>query len=312
MCVLWGLPYLFIRIGVRELTPATLVFARTSIAALILVPIALARGGLRPLLAKWLPLSAFAVVEIAVPWLLLSSAEKRISSSLAGLLIAAVPLVAIVLALALGEGEGFGAAGGVGLLLGVVGVAAIVGFDLHATSPAAIGEVAIVAVCYAVGPIILARYLSGLPAVNVLAVSLAFCAIVYAPVTAFQWPSETPSSGVFASVVVLALVCTALAFLVFIALIAEVGPARATVITYVNPAVAAICSASPRVGEGSPSGWASGFVLVLLGSALATRRTPPSDAVTVRADVHYPGHRRSAHGGRLAETPGGCSGASAR
>jgi drug/metabolite transporter (DMT)-like permease len=271
MCVIWGVPYYFIRIAVSELTPATLVFFRTGGAALILLPVAIARGGLRSLLPHWRPLLAFAVIEIGIPWLLLASAEERLSSSLTGLLVAAVPLVGVLISLRLGTREGFGPTGIAGLLLGVAGVAAIVGLDLHATSVAALAEVGAVAVGYAVGPAILARYLADLPAVAVIAVSLTLCAAAYAPVAAFQLPAAVPRAGVIASVVVLAVVCTALAFLLFFALIAEVGPVRATVITYINPAVAAVLGVA-ALGERFTTGMGFGFALVLIGSALATRR----------------------------------------
>jgi drug/metabolite transporter (DMT)-like permease len=273
MCVIWGIPYLFIRVAVSELTPATLVFLRAGIAALILVPIAISRGELRPVLAKWRSLIAFAAIEIGIPWLLLSSAEQKISSSLTGLLISAVPLVAFVIALVLGNRDRMGLAGVGGLLLGIVGVAAIVGFDLRATSTVAMVEIALVVVGYALGPAILARYLSDLPSVGVIASSLALCAVAYAPVVVIQWPASVPTPGVLASVAVLAIVCTALAFLVFFALIAEVGPVRATVFTYVNPAVAAILGVAV-LGEAFTAGMAVGFVLVLIGSALATGRGP--------------------------------------
>jgi len=271
MCVIWGVPYYFIRIAVGELTPATLVLFRTGGAALILLPVAIARGELRSLAAHWLPLVGFAAVEIGIPWLLLASAEERLSSSLTGLLIAAVPLVGVLISLKLGTREGFGRPGIAGLLLGLAGVAAIVGLDLHATSVAALAEVGAVAVGYAVGPAILARYLADLPAVAVIAVSLALCAVVYAPVAAFQLPHALPRAGVIASVVMLAVICTALAFVLFFALIAEVGPVRATVITYINPAVAAVLGVA-ALGERFTVGMGIGFVLVLAGSALATRR----------------------------------------
>jgi drug/metabolite transporter (DMT)-like permease len=273
MCVIWGIPYLFIRVAVSELTPATLVFLRTGIAALVLVPIALRQGGLGPLLARWPALIAFTVIEVGVPWLLLSSAEQRISSSLTGLLISAVPLVATVIAFGFGNRDRMGLTAIGGLLLGLVGVAAIVGFDLRATSTVALIEVALVVVGYALGPAILARYLSDLPSVGVIAVSVALCAVAYAPVAVIQWPASTPRTGVIASVAVLALVCTALAFLLFFALIAEIGPVRATVITYINPAVAAVLGVVV-LGETFTPGMGIGFILVLIGSALATSREP--------------------------------------
>jgi drug/metabolite transporter (DMT)-like permease len=271
MCLIWGIPYLFIRIAVSELTPATLVFLRTGIAAVVLLPIAIRRGGMRPLAGKWRPLVVFALVEIGIAWFALSSAEQHISSSLAGLLISAVPLVGVVIAPVFGNRERFGPLNLTGLLLGVAGVAAIVGFDLRATGWLPLLEIGVVAVCYAVGPAILARHLSGLPSVSVIAASLAICAVVYAPVAALQWPRTVPTDGVLASVGVLAFVCTALAFLLFFALIAEIGPVRATVITYINPAVAAVAGILV-LAERFTAGMGIGFVLVLVGSTLATRR----------------------------------------
>src|SRR5882672_7037529 len=177
MSVIWGISYLFIRIGVRELSPVVLVFARCAISALILLPIVLARGELRGLFKHWLPLVAFAAVEIGIPWFMLSSAEQKITSSLAGLLVAAVPLVGVVIATAGGNREHLGLASISGLLLGVVGVGAIVGFDLRASNSLALIEMACVVVGYALGPAILDRYLGGLPSVGVIAVALLACAI---------------------------------------------------------------------------------------------------------------------------------------
>jgi drug/metabolite transporter (DMT)-like permease len=281
MSVIWGIPYLFIRIAVSDLSPVVLVFARTAIGALILLPIVIARGELRGLLKSWIPLLLLAAVEIGVPWLMLANAEQRITSSLAGLLISAVPLVGVVIATSLGNREHLGVASIAGLLLGVIGVAAIVGFDLRASGLALV-EIAVVVVGYAVGPVIISRYLSGLPSMGVIAVALAACAIVYAPVAAVQWPSSVPPMDTILSVAVLAVVCTALAFVLFFALIAETGPVRATVITYINPAVAAVLGVIV-LHESFTFAMAIGFVLVIGGSVLATRRrrdTMPAHALS--------------------------------
>src|SRR5229473_731210 len=267
MCLIWGIPYLFIRIAVGELTPATLVFLRTGVAAVVLLPIAIRRGGLRRLIDKWRPLIIFAAIEIGIAWLAISTAEQHISSSLAGLLISAVPLVGVVIAPLFGNREKIGPLNLAGLLLGLVGVAAIVGLDLRATGWAPLAEVAVVVVCYAIGPAILARHLSGLPAVSVNAAALALCALLYAPLAASQWPRTIPSIGVLGAVAVLALVCSALGFLIFFALIAEIGPVRATVVTYINPAVAALAGILV-LHENFTAGMGIGFVLVLAGSPL--------------------------------------------
>jgi len=271
MSVIWGISYLFIRIAVKELAPVVLVLARTAISAAILLPIVVARGELRGLLKSWVPLLAFAAVEIGLPWFMLASAEQKITSSLAGLLIAAVPLVSVVIVTILGNREHLGLASISGLMLGLAGVAAIVGFDLGASGPLALVEMAVVVVCYSLGPVIISRYLGDLPSMGVTAVALALCAIIYAPLAVFQWPRSVPHVDVIASVLVLAVVCTALAFVFFFALIAEIGPVRATVFTYINPAVAAVVGVIV-LHENFTAGMLIGFVLVLAGSALATRR----------------------------------------
>jgi drug/metabolite transporter (DMT)-like permease len=275
MCVIWGIPYLLIRVAVAEISPAVLVFSRTAVGALILMPIVLARGGLKGIAGRWIPLLAFAAVEIAGPWFLLSSAEQHISSSLAGLLISSVPLVGILIAPLFGNRERMGPLGLGGLALGLIGVAAIVGLDFQASDLTALIEMALVAIGYAVGPAILRRYLTGMPSVNVIGTSLAACTVAYAPLAASQWPRAMPSAEVLVSVGVLALVCTAAAFLIFFALIQEIGPVRATVITYINPAVAALLGVTV-LQETLTLGMGIGFVLVLAGSVLATRRRAPS------------------------------------
>jgi drug/metabolite transporter (DMT)-like permease len=270
MCVAWGIPYLLIRVAVRDVSPATLVLARTAFAAALLLPIAAARRELRPVLSRWAPLLAFAAVEIAIPWYLLGSAEKRLSSSLTALLIAAIPLVATVIARTTGERERVGGRAAFGLALGIVGVAAIVGLNLEGASVASVVEVAGVVLLYATGPVIVQRALADLPALGVIALSLAVSAVAYVPTAAFSLPSAMPSVEASASVAGLAIICTAFAFLVFFALIAEVGPRRAMVFTYVNPAVAAIAGVVV-LDEAFTPGMGVGFVLVLAGSLLATR-----------------------------------------
>lgn len=265
MCLIWGVPYLLIRVAVRDLDPAVLVFCRTAIGALLLLPVAAARGALRPALARWRPLLLFAAVEIAIPWLLLSSAERRLSSSFSGLMIAVVPLVGALI-----TRERLGSQSLGGLVLGLGGVVALVGLDLSGTSATGVLEIAGVVLGYALGPVVLARRLSDLPALGVIAASLGATALAYAPVAGFTLPASLPPAKVMASVIALAVVCTALAFLLFFALIEQIGPVRATVITYVNPAVAAALGVGV-LGERFTAGMVTGFALILVGSVLAAR-----------------------------------------
>ena len=152
MCVIWGIPYLMIRVAVRELAPVTLVFLRTGIAALLLLPFALWRKELRALLPHWRALVVYTAIEVALPWFLLAKAETKLSSSLTGLLIAAVPLVGAVVAALTGERERQGTRRWLGLSVGIAGVAAIVGLDVGQVHVVPLLEMACVAVCYAIGP----------------------------------------------------------------------------------------------------------------------------------------------------------------
>lgn len=275
MCVIWGIPYLLIRVAVRELSPAFLVFARTGLAALLLLPLAARRGQLRMLLPRWRPLLLFAVVEIAVPWLLLSRAEERLPSSLTGLLVAAVPLVGAVVTAAAGSADRLDRRSWLGLLVGILGVAALVGLDFGRVGVVPLLEVCVVVLGYATGPIVLSRRLADLPSLGIVAASLTATALAYAPVAALQLPAHL-RVDVILSVAGLAVICTALAFLLFFDLIADVGPVRATVITYVNPAVAAVLGVL-ALNERFSAGMGLGFALVLGGSVLATRRRAPGD-----------------------------------
>jgi drug/metabolite transporter (DMT)-like permease len=290
MGLIWGVPYLMIKVAVEEFSPATLVLARTAIAAVILVPVAATKGQLRPLLPYWRPLLAYTLIEICIPWVLLGYAEQTLSSSLTGLLVAAVPLVGALLVWMTGH-ERVERRRVAGLLVGFAGVALLVGFDVGSANLGALLAVAGVVIGYALGPLLLARFLSHLPALGVVAASIGLTAIGYLPVGLIQRPSRPPSAEAWLSVLGLALICTALAFLVFFALIAEVGPARATVITYVNPAVA-IALGVLILGESVTVSITAGFVLILAGSVLATARDRAPD--------------RRAHAVRDGESSGEC------
>ena len=272
MGVIWGVPYLMIKVAVSEIEPATLVLARTLIGAALLIPFAAARGQLRSLRPHWRPLLAFAAVEMAVPWFLLTNAEQRLTSSLTGLLIAAVPLVGALLGWASG-GERLGPRRIFGLLVGLAGVAALVGLDLGRGDLLALAQMAGVVLGYALGPFIISRYLADLPGLGVIAASLAVTGLVYLAPGIAQLPTQMPRATVIGAVLVLGILCTTVAFLVFFALIDEVGPVRSTVITYVNPAVAVVLGVV-FVHEPMTVGIGAGFLLVLLGSVLATQRTP--------------------------------------
>jgi len=267
--LLWGMPYLLIRIAVGEFDPLMVAGARTLLGSLLLLPVALHRKALAPAFKKWKWLVAFTLIEITVPWLMLGHAETRLNSSTAGLLIAVVPLFAAIIVTRLGH-EKLEPRRLFGLGLGFAGVALLVGLDIHFDDLPAVAATIFVALCYAIGPIIIDRKLNDVPAIGVITASLIVATIIYAPFAPFLWPKTFGTSAVL-SVIGLGVLCTAAAFIVFFSLIAEVGPARATVITYVNPAVAILLGALV-LNEPLTIGMAVGFPLVILGSFLGTSR----------------------------------------
>jgi drug/metabolite transporter (DMT)-like permease len=280
----WGIPYLLIKVAVEELNPLTLVLSRTFLAALLLLPIALAKGAVRPVLRRWRPLLAYSVIEIVVPWLFLTRAEQHINSSLAGLLIAAVPFASVGVAVAFGRRERLGRLGLGGLLVGFAGVAFLVGVDVGGSQLGAVAEMAIVVACYATGAAILGKWMGDLPGIGVVALSVTVASLVYAPFAIPALPGQLPSGKVVASVLLLAVVCTAAAFLLLFALIGEIGPVRATTITYLNPVVAVIAGA--LILDERITIWTIvGFALVLAGclGVARSRRAPQPTAVTVAA-----------------------------
>jgi len=269
MSVIWGIPYLLIKVADEGVSVPVLVFARTSVAAVLLLPLALRSRQLRVLLPYWRWLVVFALIEIVGPWLLLSNAERQLSSSTTGLLVATVPIIGVVLARLTGDAERLTVVRLSGLLIGLGGVALLAG-HLAGGGAWPIVEVLLVATGYATGPLIASRKLGHLPGIGMTAVCLAFSALVIAPAAAVSMPHAVPPARVIASLAALAIICTALAFVLFFKLIAEVGPARATVITYINPAVAVALGVTV-LGEPLTPAILLSFALILSGSVLATR-----------------------------------------
>jgi drug/metabolite transporter (DMT)-like permease len=275
----WGIPYLLIKVAVRDVSPPELVFGRTFIGACILVPVAAYRGELSRLRPYWRPLLLYTVVELAVPWLMLSDAERHLPSSLSGLLVAAVPFAGAVIGRVTGLPP-LGRKRLCGLAVGVVGVVVLLGLDLQGAHPVSLTEMAVVVVGYALGPNIAARKLAPAPSLAVVAASLGLCALAYLPWVVTHLPSHVPPAKPLWAVAGLGVVCTCLAFLAFFELIAEVGPSRAVVVTYVNPAIAVLLGVTVL---NESFGWTAGlgFALILVGSYLSTaggaaRRGPPA------------------------------------
>jgi len=282
--IIWGLPYLLIKIAVEDLSVPMVVFGRLFLAAIVLMPIVIARRQLSTLRGHMRWVLAFAFVEMTITWWCLTFAETRLTSSLTGLLIATVPLVAAIMAKLAGLDDRLTGRRLLGLGIGFAGVVAIVGLDVSGAQWLAVLALAITAFGYALGPIIVDLRLANVPSLPVIAVAITANAIVYAPFAWLQRPTASVPASTWLSIAILGLVCTALAFVLFFALIAEVGPARTTVITYINPAVAVVLG-TVVLAEPVTWGLVIGFPLVLIGSWLATRRAP-ARALAVESEPH--------------------------
>ncbi len=274
MGVVWGIPYLMIKVAVDEVSPSGVVFTRCALGALLLLPFALRQGGLAGTVrAHWRPLLAFALIEIIGPWYTLTDAERHLSSSTAGLLIAGVPIVAVTFARFFGDTERLGARRITGLGLGLAGVGVLTFPHLTGGNALSLAEVLVTVVGYAVAPLIAARHLKQVPSLQLTAFCLALAALVYAPAAVLTRPAELPSAGALTALAGLGAVCTAIAFVAFLELIREVGPTRASVITYVNPAVA-VTAGVLLLGESLTATVLAAFALILTGSVLATAAAP--------------------------------------
>jgi drug/metabolite transporter (DMT)-like permease len=288
--VLWGIPYLFIKLAVEELSPTMVAFGRVALGFAVLLPYAWYRGALRGLPARWRPMLVYTVVEIVLPWPLIGFGEQRVTSSLAAILIAAVPLIIALLALRFDHDERAEGSRLLGLVLGFAGVVVLLGLDVAGRPGELLGAAAILAaaVGYACGPMIIKHRLSDVDPLGPVTASLGLATLLLAPAALSSAPATTPSADAIVSVVVLGLVCSALGFLLFFALIAEVGPGRATVITYVNPVVATALGVTlldERVGPTA----VAGLLLILAGSWLSTGgRMPPWIPVPVRWRTRAP------------------------
>ena len=272
MSAVWGIPYLFIKIAVDHgLDPLLVAWGRVALGAVVLLPFAWRAGALAGLRRKWRWIAAFAVSEIVIPFPLISYGELHVSSSLAAILIASLPLFIAALTLWIEPEERISAPRLAGLVCGLAGVVLLVGIDVAGSGKELLGAacVLVATLGYAGGPMIIRHRLSELDPRGVSGAALAAGAIMLAP-SLVLLPGAHPTASALASVAVLGIVCSALAFVLFFALIVEAGPTRASVITYINPAVAVVLGVivlDEHLGAAS----LGGLALILAGSWVATR-----------------------------------------
>jgi drug/metabolite transporter (DMT)-like permease len=270
--IIWGLPYFFIRLAVQEISPFLVAWSRITLAALILLPVAWQRGALRPLKTHMWAVCAFAAVEFVVPFSAISIGERWISSSVTGILIAGVPIIIAFIARFFGVHETLGFRRAMGLVLGLCGVVALLGFGTI-SGPlgwAGVGCMIVAAVGYAVGPLIIQKHLRGLDSIGPVAASLAVASAVLVLPAAATLPARWPSAVTLSSIAVLGVLCTAVAMLLMFLLVRDAGASRAAIITYINPLVATLLGVGllhERLGLGG----VIAFAVILAGSWLATR-----------------------------------------
>ena len=274
--VAWGIPYYFIAIATSSFSTPSIVWLRVTIGALLLLPIVIRRRELMSTLRHWRGALLFAALEMVGPWWLITEAERSTASSLAGLMMTTIPFIAaFITGTFLGDRAARHPATITGLVIGFLGVFSLVGIDAltGAIDLIPVLMLAISAVCYAIAPIVAGRTMPNVSGLSLSAVSLAMVSIIYAPFATFTLPTDIaaqPTAEAWIAVLVLGSVSSALAFVLFFALIKHVGPRRATLITYVNLLVATVLGIV-FLAEPITTGILIGFPLVVVGSYLAGR-----------------------------------------
>jgi drug/metabolite transporter (DMT)-like permease len=267
--IVWGVPYYLIKVAVGEVSPALVAWSRLALCAVCLLPLAAGRGALRPAWERRWWVAALGLGYMALPFTLIPVGERFISSSLAAIIIGAVPLVVALITVRAERPRPLRIAG---LLVGFAGVATLVGFDVGGRREELIGVacLALVALLYAVGPVVTSRRLAGTDPVATVAIASSIAVAALSPVVLVSGlPDRVPSKGVIFALLALGVACTAVGLALYFFLVAEAGPARASVVTYVNPAVAVLVGVT-LLHERVRAATLAGFALILVGSWLAT------------------------------------------
>lgn len=278
---LWGIPYLFVSIAVQELSVPVIVFTRVFIGALILIPIALRQGALRVPRSSYKYIALYAIFEMFIPWTLISDGQREVSSGLAGLLIATVPIWANLLAALAGDRSVRHPRQVTGIVIGFIGVVALVGVDAFMESHDffAMLKILFSAFSYAFATFMAMRHLTGVSGVAVNGLAMALTSVVFFLPAVGSLPTSMPSTKALFSLLALGLFCTALAFYYFFTLLRLIGPPKASTVTYPNTAIA-IALGVILLNEPLTIGMVVGFPMVLLGSYLATSRKPLANKIS--------------------------------
>ena len=273
---LWGIPYLFIRVAVdpdNGFSPAIVVFIRVFIGALILIPISIYDKSLFVAIKGWKYIAVYALFEMVIPWILIGTAEQSISSGLAGLLVASVPIFSTIIASIYGDKSVWHPRRFFGMAIGFLGVFLLVGIESFTGSsdPIAIFMMLGASVGYAYAVIYITRKMPGVSGVAINAIAMAMTALFYSPALFLLWPDHKISLSATYSVIALGIFSTGIAFAVFFTVMAEIGPTRASLVTYMNTAFAVVLGVL-ILSEPLTIGIIVGLPLVLIGSFLASRK----------------------------------------
>jgi drug/metabolite transporter (DMT)-like permease len=273
---IWGASYMFIKIGLRDLSPAMVAFARIALAAAVLIPIAAAQGALRGLGGRLPILALVGAVQVAGPFYLIPLGEREISSALAGIIVATAPIFTALLAVFVDHEERSTGLRLVGILVGIVGVVLLFGVDLSGSGNALLGGGAVVlaGLGYAVGGLIVKHRLSALRPLGMTVAVMSASTLMLAPFAVATAPSDFPDLGPLAAVAALGVVGTGTAFVIFFGLIARVGPARSFLVAYLAPGLAVLYGAV-LLDEAITVATVAGLILILAGSWLAAEGRLP-------------------------------------
>jgi drug/metabolite transporter (DMT)-like permease len=290
LALIWGASFMLIKIADRQLAPSTLVLGRLGSATLLLAAIAAVslgfRATMRELRAAWLWLVVVSLVNTAVPFWLLSWGETRIDSGLASIIQGAVPIFNAVIAYGFFREERVGGLRFVGLAIGFVGVALLVGAQPQGKLLGALAVVGM-ALCYAIGTLLAGRHLRGTPPLLVALASTGVSTLAVLPVGVVQAPAEAWHAETIASILVLGLVGTGIAYLLFFALIQRAGANYATLVTYLVPPIA-LAYGAIFLGESFGAVAYGALALILVGVALATGSVRLASLRVGRAEAREP------------------------
>jgi drug/metabolite transporter (DMT)-like permease len=275
--LLWGIPYLLMKVAVRELSPALIVFDRVFIGSLVLIPIAIKRKTLAPAFAHMKYISIYAVGEMILPWILITSAEKKVSSGLAGLLVSTVPIWSTIMSSFNGDKSVWHHKRLFGLVLGFIGLVLVVGIESFSGNQSlmAIGMILLASVGYAASTVMVNVKIPHVDGIAINGVAMVITAVVYLPFAIINWPSHVPSGETTLSLIALGLFPTAMAFIYFFQLMKSIGPARSSLVTYLNTAFAVLLGVI-LLHEPLTVGIMVGLPLVLVGSYFASRKSAPA------------------------------------